>query len=212
METIKINLNNFFKKDIDIISDYLLKGKVVVLPTDTIYGLHCLATDAKAVNKIYKIKKRDKTSPVSIIVKSYCMLHNYAFVSTKQDKYIRSIWPKTTRDAQNSEYKHKNKPTTFILRDRCKLPKQVTVNTESLAVRLPKDDFLITILKRVNMPLISTSLNISGRKNINNLNNLNRYFKINKPDLVVDAGLLKQKKASSIIDIRDINNIKILRK
>lgn len=61
MKIVKINKNNFTKTDVDFIADELKQGKVVVLPTDTIYGLHCAATNKKAIEKIYRIKKEIKT-------------------------------------------------------------------------------------------------------------------------------------------------------
>jgi len=83
-------------------------------------------------------------------------------------------------------------------------------NSSNLAIRLPKNDLLITILKKVNVPIVSTSLNISREKSINNLDNLEKYFKQEKPDLAVDAGKIINR-PSKIINITDINNIKILR-
>ena len=210
MKVIKIDIKNYKSDDIDLIVEYFKKGKVVVLPTDTIYGFHCLASDSKAIDKIYEIKKRNKSFPVSVLVKSYCMLHNYAYVSAKQDKYIRTIWSKTTRMTHDKTCIYKKKPTTFIFKSREKLPKQVSADTGALAIRLPKNDFLITIIKKVNIPLISTSLNMSTKKDVE-VRDIKKNFKV-LPDLVVDAGDIKNKKSSKIIDISDINNIKIVRK
>ncbi|MEA1963337.1 MAG: L-threonylcarbamoyladenylate synthase [Patescibacteria group bacterium] len=207
MKTIKINKNNFTKSDIDFVADELRQGKVIVLLTDTIYGLHCVATNKKSVEKIYRIKKRNKKYPLLILIKSYCMLHDYAFVSKKQDKHIRSIWPPTTRLAQDKNYPYKKKPTTFILKAKEKLPKEICGKDNSLAIRLPKNDFLIKIITRLNIPLVSTSFNLSGRE-------YNENFLVNfkksqtNPDMVVDFGKSKYSKGSRIIDIRDINNIK----
>ena len=57
MKTKKINLKKINQEEIDLIVDYLNQGKVIVYPTDTVYGLGCDATNTKAVNKILKIKK-----------------------------------------------------------------------------------------------------------------------------------------------------------
>jgi L-threonylcarbamoyladenylate synthase len=212
METINIDLKNLNNKDIDLIVKTLRRGKVIVYPTDTIYGIGCDATNPSAVRRIYKIKKRDKKNPLLVLVKSYCMLHDICYVSAKQDKYIRSVWPPTTRDAQSPSYEHTNKPATFILKSRDALPKEVNGGQDSLAVRLPKNDFLITILKRLNRPLISTSLNLSGQPAIKDLSKINSLFKGNQPDLIIDAGIARKTKGSAIIDIRDINKVKLIRR
>lgn len=212
MKKLKINLKDYTKQDIDAIVASLMRGEVIAYPTDTVYGLGCIATNRTAVKRIHKIKRRDSGKPLLVLIKSYCMLNDLCKITTKQEKYIRSIWPPTTRSAGNPEYKHKKKPTTFILRSKGVLPKEILGVAGSLALRLPKNDFLITILKRINAPLVSTSLNMSGKKNIETMDKIEDYFTIYKPDLVVDAGRLPKKKPSSIIDIRDIDDVKILRK
>ena len=58
-------------KDDTKLKEDILQGKIVVYPTDTIYGLGCNAEDKKAVEKIKQIKKRDKNKPLSIIAPSF---------------------------------------------------------------------------------------------------------------------------------------------
>jgi len=197
MQKIKVDLKNIKKSDLDFVIKILKDGKVAVLPTDTIYGLSALAADEKALKKIYKIKKREKKKSLLILVKSYCMLKKYCRVSKKQDEYLRKIWPG---------------PVTVILQHKGNLPTVLTGGADSVAVRLPKNDFLIKIIKGVDQPLVSTSLNLSGRPVLDNLAGIEKCFKTAQPDLLVDAGKAKRKKPSRLIDLRDINNIKILRK
>ena len=77
-------------------------------------------------------------------------------------------------------------------------------------MRLPNSELLVRIIREVNVPIVSTSLNISGRKNLTNISKIGQYFKQNKPDLAVDIGELSSK-SSKLVDLTDINNIKILR-
>ncbi len=210
MKTIKINKNNFTKIDVDFIADELKQGKAVVLPTDTIYGLHCVATNKKAINKIYKIKKIKKKRSLLILVKNYRMLRDYVLISKKQEQYIHSVCPPTACLAQDKKYSHRKKPTTFILKAKDKLPKEIYGKNNSLAVRLPKNDFLIKIITRLNIPLVSTSFNISGQKY--NEDFLIKFKKLQaNPDMIVDSGKSKNSKGSRIIDIVDIDDIKIIR-
>jgi L-threonylcarbamoyladenylate synthase len=211
MQTIILDQANPSKDEINLICETLLAGKTIAYPTDTIMGLGCLADNEKAVRKVYRKKERPPGRPLLILIKSYCMLHSLAYVSGKQDRYIRSIWPKTTRDAHNFSKQYRKKPTTFILGSRGKLPGIVSGGQNSLAVRMPRNEFLIKILKKVDAPLISTSLNKHRQKPPKGYKNLENYFKI-KPDLIILPPVLPEYKPSSIIDIRDINNIKVLRK
>lgn len=196
MKVIIINSKNISENDINEIAGHILKGDVLAYPTDTVYGLGCIATNEKSVEKIFKIKKRNRNKPLLILVKSFCMLRKYCYVSNKQYNYLKSVWPG---------------PVTVILKSRANLPENVTAGLENIAVRLPKDDFLTKIIKRVNIPLISTSLNVTGKKPVNNIKNILKYFTGLKPDLVIDDKDFVEKKPSKIIDITDINNIKLIR-
>ena len=81
-----------------------------------------------------------------------------------------------------------------------------------LAVRIPRgSDFLIKLLKKINQPIVSTSLNISGQKEIENLENIEKIFDLKDDDLILDGGELKNEKTSRIEDISDMKNIKVIR-
>ncbi len=208
---IKIDFQKIKEKDINLIVEYFLKEKVIIMPTDTVLGLSCLATSAKAINKINKIKNRPQNMPLLVLIKSYCMLHDYFFVNKKQEQYIRSVWPRTTREAHNFDIEYQKRPATFILKDRKKFAKNITCDNKGVGVRLPKNDFFIKIIKRINIPIVSTSLNFNKKKPLNSLRDVKKHFKI-LPDLAVDVGTVKTNKTSRIIDIRDMNNIRIIRK
>lgn len=197
---IKIDSNNIKDADIEMIADCFLAGKIIAYPTDTIYGLGCLATDKKAIEKIYQIKKRELNKPLIILVKSYCMLKKHCFVSKKQDDYLREVW-----GAENK------KAVTVILKSRGLLPKELSGGLDSLAARLPKSEFLIRLLKKINQPIISTSLNISGEKNIDNIFEVEKTFEADHIDLIVEIEKIIKAKSSMLIDLRDVKNVKILR-
>ena len=196
MEKIKINLNKISRKEIGLIVDFLKRGKVIVYPTDTVYGLGCSAVNKRAIKKIFAIKKREKRKPMIILVSSLGMLNKYCFVSKRQNDILKKYWPA---------------PITFILKSRNILPKELTGGTDSIAARLPKKLFLIKIKKKTGVPIVSTSANISGEKNLDNVKSIEKYFKKNKLDLAVNGGILKGR-PSRVVDLRDIGNIKILRK
>lgn len=179
------------------IAKFFIDEKIVAYPTDTVYGLGCIATSEKAVEKIYKIKKRDKNKPLLVLVKSYCMLKRYFFVSTKQDQFLRTIWQEGMQ------------PTTVILKSRGLLAKNIS-SDNSVAVRIPVNNKnLISLIKKINLPIIATSLNLSGEKPVENIAKISQDLAKNI-DLIVDEGTLKNT-PSRILDIRDINNIVVVR-
>ncbi len=201
MNYIDINLKTIKPAEINYIAGSFQAGKIVVTPTDTIYGLSCLASNQSAVKKIYRLKKRDSKKPVLILVSSLAMLKKYVYLSSQQANLLKKIWSKTAL------------PTTVILASRQILPKNIEGNSGSLAARLPKSDFLIKILRVVKEPLVSTSLNISGQKNINDLKKIDYYFpqKSLQPDLIIDAGKSRKRKPSRLIDLRE-GKIEVIRK
>jgi L-threonylcarbamoyladenylate synthase len=190
---------------INLVAGSLKKGKIAVLPTDTIYGFSGLADDVRVIKKIKRLKKRHQgyaNKPFLILISDLTMLKKYAYVSDRQAILLKKIWGPNTR------------PTTVILRSRGRLPKELLGSADGLAVRLPKSEFLIKIIKKVKRPLISTSLNISGQENINDLRLVLRYWPLRscQPDLLIDAGVIRQKKASRLLDLRPAGKPLILRK
>jgi L-threonylcarbamoyladenylate synthase len=211
MKTVKINSKTSkeeIKKIVDEAADFLKKGMVVAMPTDTIYGLHALASSSKGVNKIIKIKERPEGFGFIHLMESYCQVHEYCFVSKKQDEFLRTMWPASTRELKSKEVIFKKKPTTFILKSRNKFPKISSGGRDTVAVRLPKNELMQAILKAVKEPIVSSSLNVTGGKHIGP-SEIEKEMKI-LPDMVIDCGKIG-KTASRVIDITDINNIKILR-
>jgi len=192
MTYLNIKLKDIRPAEISYIAGSLQKGKVIVTPTDTIYGLSCLANNRKAIRKVNDIKNRDHGKPLLILVSSLSMLKKYVYVNTRQERGLKKLWAKNAV------------PTTVILRSRNILPKEIEGGTGALGVRLPKSEFLIKMIRKVGEPIISTSLNISGQASIYHPKNLEKYFsEKHRPDLVIEAGSSKTKKASRLIDLRE---------
>lgn len=181
-----------------LVVDFFKRGKVVVYPTDTIYGIGCAATNKKAIERIYKIKKREKKKPLLVLVSSLAMVKKYCRINKEQEEYLKKLWGKN------------KKPTTVLLNSKKILPKELTGEENILAVRLPKNEFLVEIIKKIKYPIISTSANISGWKYDGDPEKIKKIFR-NKIDLFVDAGELKGK-PSMLVDLRAVDDIKVLRK
>ena len=203
MKTIKINLNKTNQAEVDLILDYLKRGKVLAYPTDTVYGLGCDARNSKAINKMNKIKGEKGVKPLLVLISDFKMLKEYCFVNKDQMEYLEKIWPASPAG--------KPRPVTVILKRKLDLPVELTGGLDSLAVRLPKDEFLVKIISKAGFPIVSTSLNKKGERPLLQVKNLKKYFKY-LPDLVIDAGKCKSAKLSRLVDIRDVNHIKVLRK
>lgn len=127
------------------IAQLLRDGKIILLPTDTIYGLHALATDAAAVARIAELKGRDDTKPFIVLAASIDQLTEIG-IEADVDllRRLNNIWPA---------------PLTAILPLRQPIPASRGMST--LAVRIPALHWLRGLVARTG-PLVSTSANRSG--------------------------------------------------
>ncbi len=134
MKILKITRKNL--KSIEKQSVKALKeGKILVSPTDTIYGLICDATNKKAVERIFTIKKRPRNKPIPIFVNDIKMAKKLALVNQKQEKILRSIWP--------------GKVTVVLKRKRTKI-KIYGVDKKTIGFRIPDFKLLGYLSKKIN--------------------------------------------------------------
>ncbi|MDQ3244738.1 MAG: L-threonylcarbamoyladenylate synthase [bacterium] len=150
----------------------LMDGKVVVMPTDTIYGIVGGALAPETVKRIYKIRQRSENKPCIILISNMEDLNKFNITISKEQK------------EKLNEYK--DKPTSFILD--CMEDKFIYLhkNTNTLAFRLPNNINLQNMLK-ITGPLIAPSANTEGNPPAKNIKEAQEYFD-NKVDLYIDGG------------------------
>ena len=177
----------------DIINT-LKDGKLVIMPTDTIYGIIGDATNEDVINKVYEVKERPHDKPLLILVSNFTMLHELVTEIPKEtEKMIKKFWPG---------------PLTILFKKSSKVSDSLTANSSLVAIRMPNDKRLLNIMNHLNRPLISTSANISSHDAITNPNQLEEKMK-EKIDLIVDEGTVNNE-ASTLITIVN-GKIEILR-
>jgi L-threonylcarbamoyladenylate synthase len=157
---------------INEIADELISGKVGVLPTDTIYGIHASATNFEAIERIYQIKQRDNDKPFIILVNSIDEVGNFEVEITSQVReLLLSKWPG---------------PTTVILPCQNDGFGYLHRGKFSLGFRYPNNQFLNKLLQ-ITGPLVSTSANIFGTQSITNIEEAEKTLQ-DKLDFYVDGG------------------------
>ncbi len=187
MIVLKINRKNF-KEIVKITVEAIKEGKVIICPTDTIYGLICDATNIKAVRRLLKIKRRSKNKPIPIFVKNLKMAKTLAKIDKKQEKILKAVWPGKV---------------TVILRPRKKFPKGIGKPKKEIGLRIPDYKIVNQLLLTINFPFTGTSANISGESPSIKIKEVIFQFKNQKhqPDLVIDAGNLLKSKPSVVLDL-----------
>ncbi|MFH1582225.1 MAG: L-threonylcarbamoyladenylate synthase [bacterium] len=191
----KIELKNVNIKEL---AGFLREGKVMVCPTDTVYGIICNANDKKAVDRLFKIKKRDRKKPIPIFIKDIKMAKSVAIINDQQEKYLKSIWPGRI---------------TAILKPKIKFPSGIGKNKIEIGLRIPKYTLINNLLSLFNSPITGTSANISGESSSTKIKEVIFQFERQKyqPDVIIDGGNLSKNKPSTIINLT-IYPSKILRK
>jgi len=158
-------------------------GKIFIYPTDTIYGIGCDATNKTAVNKIKKLKKREKNKPLSIIAPSKTWIKQNLIIDTNLSKYLPG-------------------PYTIILKKKNKRFLSQVSATDSLGVRIPDNKFTKQIQKS-KLPFITTSVNLSKQKPITHPDQIQKQI-LKQVDYVIDAGTLNGKPSTLIINDKKI--------
>jgi len=157
--------------------EVLKKGGIVVLPTDTIYGVVGSALSCKTVENIYKVKDRIENKPFIILINSYKQLDIFGIdINKEQAKILKKFWPGKV---------------SIILPCHCSKWKYLHKGVQSMAFRMigNKNQKLFNLIKQVG-PLVAPSANKEGCRPSENIREAKEYFK-DKVDLYINGGTRK---------------------
>ena len=174
----------------------LKSGGTILYPTDTIWGIGCDATNIDAIEKIFEIKKREKTKSMIILVESEKRLQDLVDV------------PEMAWEIMDLS----EKPVTIIYDHPRNLPKELLAEDGSVGIRLVKNDFLKKLISKLNKPLVSTSANFSGEKSPMKFSDISQEI-VDAVDFVVEENQDKvsEYSGSSIIRVWSDGRIKVIR-
>lgn len=180
----------------DEIVEIISSGGIILYPTDTIWGIGCDATNADAVEKIYQIKKREASKPMIILVDSDQRLQSLVEV------------PEMAWEIMDLS----EKPVTIIYDQPKGISKNLLAEDGSIGIRVVKDKWCQQLIRKINVPLVSTSANFSGDKSPKCFADINETLK-QAVDYVAEdlKAQPSQWDASSIIRIWSHNRIKVIR-
>jgi len=198
MRIIKVDPEAPSISEVKVISEALKKGKVVVLPTETVYTLAVDATNKSAIEKVYQIKGRDFNKPLHVVVTSLKMAENYVEINKQARLLAKNFLPG---------------PLTLVLLKRGGiLPEILTSGISTLGIRIPKLELNLLISKEIGLPYTTTSANKSGGSNPYSVSLVMAQLagKKNELDLIVDIGNLPNLLPSTLVDLT-ISPAKILR-
>lgn len=168
----------------------LRSGGIVAVPTDTVYGILGDATNTRVIRRIFSLKGRPRERAFPIFVKDVATARKYAYISDTKTGFLKKVWPGAV---------------TAVLHYKEKLPKILTGGKDTIGIRIPNHQFILDLLSRLEIPLVQTSANISGKTPAKTTQEIKAYFGKSPvmPDLVIDGGTCGGKPSTVIDFTRD---------
>lgn len=169
-----------FLKNKKLYLNKIKRGSIFIYPTDTIYGIGCISTNKKSIKKIKKLKQRT-IKPFSIIIPSKKWIIKNCKLNKNSKRYIKKLPGKYT--------------LILELKNKKLSPNK---NLKTIGVRIPKH-WISTIVKELDQPIITTSVNTTNKPYMTSLKNLEKNIS-SKVDFIIYQGHLNNK-PSKIINL-----------
>lgn len=172
---------------LDKAASLLLAGGLVIIPTETVYGIAALANNGAAIERIYQIKGRPENKALLAHVDGLEMARELAALNQLAEQLIASFWPG---------------PLTLVVPklEGANIHENAGGGLASIAVRCPDHNFTKNLITKIGQPLVAPSANMSGEPPPSNLQALSAKIADNV-DLIVDGGTCKNGQPSTLIDL-----------
>ena len=188
-KTIYLKEEQIDETKIEEIANAIKEGKLIIFPTDTVYGIGTNAYNEEACKKIYEIKGRPSCKPLSILISDISMIEDLVEnISPTEQKIIEKFWPG---------------PLTMKFKKRKGiLPDIISAGDEYVRIRLIKNGLIYKIIEKAEVPVVAPSANISGHPTGIKINNIIKELG-GKVDYILDCGDYKSDEPSTIIQVED---------
>lgn len=165
--------------------EILLKGGIVIFPTDTAFGIGCRMDNEEAIKKLFELRKRPVTQATPVLFSSVAMVN----------QYVRGI-PENVHPLMG---KHWPGALTIILAAQTeKVPEFVRGGGETIGTRIPNNQTILAIIEQLGVPILGPSANFHGEPTPYALEDLNNEL-VSLVDYVV-PGICSVKEASTVLD------------
>ncbi len=191
MQIFKVDYKNPDSRLAKMAARVIKAGGIVVVPTETVYGIYGDALNEKTVEKLLKLKKRRKDRGFDLSLQPFDKIFKYAEFSPLISEILK---------------KFPEQPLSFALPRKESLPGFLNPGFKTVAFHFIDIKLEKKIFEYMDTPIIGTSANISELPDTNSAEEVVKYFKHTfgsflEPDLVLDAGKLKKRKPSAIIEL-----------
>lgn len=191
-----------FTSNVREIVSIINQGGVVLMQVDTVFGLICRSDIETSIVRIEQIKHRDHPS-FGLFVRNFKVANKYAIFNDKQKQLFEKLFPGFfTLIVEANDYAKTIIPSRVFGKNN---------NKTTIGLRVPNNDFCLKILDFFDVPLIATSANISKQPTATSFEKIDKSITSSVDAIYLDKYSTIAGLSSTIIDITDINNIKILR-
>lgn len=167
-------------------ANIIRNGGIVIFPTETVYGIGTNGFNEESIRKIYEIKKRNFSKPISLLVSNMEMVEMVAEdISDLEYALMEKFWPG---------------PFTIILKKKKIVPDILTANSDTVGVRMPNGIVAKKLIEYAGVPVATPSANISGKPSGTSINDIIEDFK-GKVDYIIDTGLSELGIPSTIVKV-----------
>ncbi len=171
------------------IANALNTGKLVIFPTDTVYGIGTNAYDEAACKRIYEVKGRPEYKPLIVLISDISMLKSMVEeISPLEQKLVDAFWPGPLT------IKFKKKDGI--------LPAIVSAKDAYVGVRWIKEGLVYQLIHYANVPIVAPSANLSGSMTGIKIENIINEFR-NKADYILDCGDIDSDIVSTIVEVKE---------
>lgn len=185
-KTLSTHTAELFQKAVLEAADLLKQGELVVLPTETVYGLAANALDAAAVKKIYEVKGRPSRNPLIVHVNSLEMARECA-----------GEWPAIATEMADEFWPG---PLSMVVAKGTKIPDIVTAGGPTVGLRWPSHPFIQAVIAMTGFPLAAPSANLANQ--VSPTNPHHALLQLGgKVALIVDGGQSQVGIESTVIDV-----------
>lgn len=164
------------------ISSHIQNNGLIVIPTDTVYGIACNPFSETAIANIYDAKKRPVDKSIPILVSSAEKAYELGVITESCEKLIAKYWPG---------------PLTVVVKQKVLFPKNIS-NDGTVALRMPNHVQARAIITQCGGALAVTSANISGQKPITTAAEATKLF--GDDVLVIDGGTIENGVPSTVVN------------
>ena len=176
-------------------SQSLINGNLVIFPTDTVYGIGCNPFIDNSITKLFNSKNRPITKPINVLISNMdmlkCLTDN---ITDAEYKLMKEFWPG---------------PLTIILKKNQSISDKLTSGLDTIGVRMPGNKIALDLIETANIPIATSSANISNYFAPTYLSEIPENFK-DKASFIIDGGPSNLSIASTIVKIEN-NKVNILR-